>query len=91
MAQASNHKRYVRRLKRELSQSRRLIDMLIQQRNEARIVASALEEELRKYDPDPFSEGEDTTPIVPSEDKAKEDSLKITMLPDEPETGAEVG
>ena len=54
MAQDSKRKRYIRRLKRENTLQRRYLDIAIKQRNEARIVAAALNAELKKYDDDPF-------------------------------------
>ena len=46
----SKNKRKLRRVRRELTLTRRYLDIALAQRNEARLVAGALEKELRKHD-----------------------------------------
>lgn len=67
MPVASKAKRRLRRLKRENTLTYRGLDLAIKQRDYARMVAAGLEAELKKYTDDPFPEGEDPTPIQPTE------------------------
>jgi hypothetical protein len=73
MATASRNVRKLRRIKRERSLAYKGMDLALKQRDIARMVAGALETELKKYtdpatpDPDNFyPEGDDPTEIQPA-------------------------
>lgn len=53
MAQVSRSVRRARKLKREKSVAYRMMDAAIKQRDQARMIAFALETELKKHDPKP--------------------------------------
>ena len=81
MPTASRNVRKARRVKRELTLAYRGLNMARKQRDQARLIATGLNEELKKYTDNPFPEGEDPTPIQPATP-----SLTITTLPDEEPT-----
>ena len=64
MAQASRNVRKIRRIKLERSRAYKALDIAISQRDQARMIAGALEVELKKYTDDPFPE--DAPEVVPS-------------------------
>jgi hypothetical protein len=54
MAQASKMQRKLRRFKRERTLAMRMADLAIKQRNQARFIAGALEEQLKKTEAETF-------------------------------------
>jgi len=78
MAQASKAVRRLRRAKREANQAYKGLDIALKQRDQARMIAGALEQELKKYTSDPFPEGEDKTEIKPALNK-----VTMIKLPNE--------
>lgn len=50
MAQASHNQRKLRRIKRELSLTRKMLELVMNQRDQARMIAATLEQELKKKD-----------------------------------------
>jgi hypothetical protein len=51
MPTASRNERKLRRVKVELRKTRKLAEIAISQRDQARLIAMALERELKKHDP----------------------------------------
>lgn len=76
MAQASRKLRKLRRIKRERTMAFKGMDIALRQRDQARLIAGALERELKKYTDDPFPE--DAPPPA-----KREKNYTITKLEDE--------
>lgn len=79
MATASRKVRRERRAKRELTLAYKGLDIALRQRDQARMIANALETELKKYTDDPFPADEPEAKPEPS--------LTITKVaePEEPQ------
>lgn len=66
MAQTSRKLRKIRRIRRERTLALYMAAQAMKERDQARLIAGALERELKKYTDDPFPED---TPVAPESPK----------------------
>lgn len=81
MAQASRQVRKIRRIKRERTLAYKGMDLALSQRDQARMIASAMEMELKKHE----AKAEPETPVGNTLTKTDKGSLTITRIPEETE------